>query len=303
MSAQTPSEPASRKRANGLPDWLTKRLPVAPAPAGEVRRLLSDLHLDTVCRGARCPNQCECYQRRRATFLLLGPNCTRTCRFCALDRRAPAPVDADEPERVARAAARLGLRHAVVTSVTRDDLPDGGAAHFAATVAAIRRTCPGATIEILTPDFAGDQAAWAVAADAAPDVFNHNLETIARLYPQVRPQADYGRSLELLAFVKARRPELLTKSGLMVGLGEELPEILSAARDLRTAGVDMITIGQYLKSAPENLPVARFVTPQEFSDLEPELQALGFAQVACGPFVRSSYNAEECLEETKKTME
>ncbi len=277
-----------------LPPWLKKKVPLEPGQA--VNDCLAELKLDTVCRGARCPNSLECKSRGRAAFLIMGPRCTRACRFCAMDSGEPAPLDREEPARLAEAVKRLGLRHAVVTSVTRDDLPDGGAAHFAETVAAIRNACPGVSIEILVPDFWGDEDAWAAAADSLPDVFNHNMETVERLYGLVRPGADFDRSLALLDFVRERRPEMTTKSGMMVGLGEELEEIVDAARALRDVGVDIVTVGQYLRpSSDRTLEVKRFVPPEEFADLEKELLALGFKVVACSPFVRSSYNAEEAF--------
>ncbi len=282
------------KGGRRLPPWLNKKIPADAG--GAVKDVLADLSLDTVCRGARCPNSLECKSRGRAAFLLLGPHCTRRCRFCAMSDGVPVPPDRDEPARLAEAVGRLGLRHAVITSVTRDDLPDGGAAHFARTVAAVREKCPETTVEILVPDFWGDEDAWAVAADSLPDVFNHNLETVERLYDVVRPGADFDRSLALLDFVKERRPELATKSGLMVGLGEELEEIVETAEALRDVGVDLLTVGQYLKPRSERtLEVARFVTPEEFADLQGELSGLGFKSVACAPFVRSSYNAEEAF--------
>lgn len=281
-----------KPKVRRLPPWLTKKIPANPGR--EVIDCLSDLSLDTVCRGARCPNSLECRSRGRAAFLLMGPHCTRACRFCAMTSDTPAPLDPEEPERLARAVRRLGLTHAVVTSVTRDDLPDGGAGHFAATVAAIRRTRPQTAVEILVPDFWGDESAWEIAADSLPDVFNHNMETIERLYDKVRPEADFDRSLALLDFAKERQPKMTTKSGMMVGLGEELEEIVETASALRDVGVDIVTVGQYLKpSSARTLEVERFVTPAEFADLERELRGLGFKSVACSPFVRSSYNAEE----------
>lgn len=277
-----------------LPPWLNKRIPAESGQA--VKDLLGELRLDTVCRGARCPNSLECRSRGRAAFLIMGPACTRSCRFCAMESAKPVPLDPEEPVRLAEAVKRLGLKHAVVTSVTRDDLPDGGAEHFAQTVAAIRATCPETTVEILVPDFWGDDLAWEIAADSLPDVFNHNLETVERLYPKVRPKADFDRSLALLDFAKERHPELTTKSGMMVGLGEELDEILEAAVALRDVGVDIITVGQYLQPKSERtLPVERFVTPEEFAELESELREIGFGFVACSPFVRSSYDAEEAF--------
>ena len=277
-----------------LPPWLNKKI---PSESGQkVADCLSELSLDTVCRGARCPNSLECKSRGRAAFLLMGPYCTRSCRFCAMAEGTPPPLDPEEPGRLAEAVARLNLKHAVVTSVTRDDLPDGGAAHFAATVSAVRERNPDATVEILVPDFWGDEDAWATAADSLPDVFNHNMETVERLYGKVRPQADYDRSLALLDYVKERQPDLTTKSGMMVGLGEELEEIVETAAALRDVGVDIVTVGQYLKPASaRTLEIERFVTPEEFADLEREIAGLGFKSVACAPFVRSSYNAEEAF--------
>ncbi len=283
-----PKGPAVR-----LPPWLKKTI---PPQGGEtaVEACLEELRVDTVCRGARCPNRLECKNRGRAAFLLMGPNCTRRCRFCAMEDGPPAPLDPEEPNRVAEAVRRLGLKHAVVTSVTRDDLPDGGAEHFAATVRAMRRLTPETTVEILVPDFWGDEAAWAVAVDAGADVFNHNLETVERLYTEVRPKADFDQSLALLDYAKERQPEMATKSGLMLGLGEDLEEILETAEILREVGVDIITVGQYLRpKSSRTLEVARFVPPEEFAELERELVGLGFKAVACGPFVRSSYQAEE----------
>ncbi len=283
------------KRPGRLPPWLTKKIPAEGDAA--VRNVLADLSLDTVCRGARCPNSLDCKSRGRAAFLLMGPHCTRRCRFCAMTEGEPTPPDPEEPARLAEAVKRLGLGHAVVTSVTRDDLPDGGAGHFARTVRAIRAACPGVAVEILVPDFWGDEEAWATAADSLPDVFNHNLETVERLYGKVRPGADFDRSLALLDFVKERHPDLATKSGLMLGLGEELDEILETAEALRDVGVDLLTVGQYLKPrSARTLEVERFVPPEEFAELERELLGLGFKSVACAPFVRSSYNAEEAFE-------
>ncbi len=275
-----------------LPPWLKKTIPAEGGQA--VENCLSALRLDTVCRAARCPNSLDCKSRGRAAFLILGPYCTRECRFCAMENGAPAPVDPEEPARLAKAVEELRLSHAVITSVTRDDLPDGGARHFADVVKAIRAQTPKTSVEILVPDFWGDEDAWAVATDAAPDVFNHNIETVERLYPRVRPKADFDRSLALLDFAKERCPEITTKSGIMLGLGEEQDEVLEAAAALRDVGVDILTVGQYLQpKSPRTLPVERFVPPEEFEELAEELRGLGFKAVACSPFVRSSYNAEE----------
>lgn len=277
-----------------LPPWLKKTIP--RESGREVTDCLAELKLDTVCRGARCPNSLECRSQGRAAFLIMGPRCTRSCRFCAVESGAPAELDPDEPRRVAEAVKRLGLGHAVVTSVTRDDLPDGGAGHFRATVAAIRELCPEATVEILVPDFWGDEDAWAVAVDGRPDVFNHNVETVERLYAKVRPEADFDRSLALLDFAGEREPGMLTKSGMMLGLGETREEVVETAQALRDVGVDILTVGQYLKPASERtLPVHRYVPPEEFADLEDELKGLGFRMVACSPWVRSSYNAQEAF--------
>jgi len=273
---------------------LRKKLPSGGEAVGA---LLAGAGADTVCRGAHCPNRAECHARGQAAFLLLGPRCTRRCAFCAMGRGAggrPAAPDPAEPDRVAAAAAALGLGHVVVTSVTRDDLPDGGAAHFAATVAAIRRRAPEAAVELLVPDFAGDRGAWRTVLGAGADVLNHNIETVPRLYPQVRPGAGYARSLELLAFAGRHGSAAAVKSGLMVGLGETRGETLSAAADLRRAGVSMVTVGQYLCPSRGRLrPVSRFVPPEEFAWLEERLRGMGFAAVGCGPWVRSSYRAEE----------
>jgi lipoic acid synthetase len=289
-----PAMPKTAEPVRRLPPWLKKTVPIASGRA--VADCLAELHLDTVCRGARCPNRLECRARGRAAFLILGPRCTRSCRFCAMESGDPKPPDPGEPIRLAEAVKRLDLSHAVITSVTRDDLPDGGAGQFAGAVAAIRFLCPETTVEILVPDFQGDEEAWIAAVDCRPDVFNHNLETVERLYPAVRPGADFDRSLALLDFAKERRPGILCKSGLMLGLGEEWNEVLETARALRDVGVDILTVGQYLRPKSERtLDVERFVPPEEFVRLEEELRKLGFAAVACSPFVRSSHNAEEAF--------
>ena len=281
-----------------FPSWL--RLRIGPAGrSGEVRRLLGNLRLETVCSGANCPNISECFGRGTAAFMILGATCTRSCRFCAVPTGKPAPLRDDEPEAVADASGRLGLKHVVITSVTRDDLPDGGAGHFAKTICAVRTRLPQTTIEVLTPDFQGDRAAIDTVLTAGPDVFNHNIETVPRLYPLVRPQARYKRSLDVLAYAKRRASEvgmkLLTKSGMMVGLGEMRDEVRGAMRDLRDVGCDILTIGQYLAPSPEHTPIARFVEPAEFDAMRAEALGMGFLSVAAGPFVRSSYRAEEVL--------
>jgi len=356
-------EASAAKRARRFPPWIRKRIP-AGDEAARVRRLLADLGLATVCSGAHCPNLAECYARGTATFLILGESCTRSCRFCAIPTADPGSPREDEPEAVAEAAARLGLRHVVVTSVTRDDLADGGAGHFARTIRAVRARLPQAVIEVLTPDFQGSRAALDAVLGARPDIFNHNVETAPRLYPAIRPEADYRRSLEVLAYVKRQaegcakiiwhgprslrshcgkvkqcgtaglappcaphgrtRPAVphepcfapspsagkswrtqaedrglktWTKSGLMVGLGETPDEVRGVLGDLREAGCDIVTIGQYLSPSAAHAPVARFVEPGEFEAWEAEARAMGFRAAASGPFVRSSYEAERLFRE------
>jgi lipoic acid synthetase len=255
--------------------------------------LLRDQKLTTVCEEARCPNLGECFSRGTATFMLLGDRCTRRCGYCSISTAKPLPPDAEEPDRVAEAAAQLGLRYVVLTAVARDDLRDGGAAHFAATIAALRERLPGAAIEVLTPDFKGDPAALATVLAARPDVFNHNIETVPRLFPRVRPQGSYALSLRLLAALEGMAPAQVTKSGLMVGLGETDAEIDAVLVDLRAVGVDIVTLGQYLRPTREHEPVARYVTPLGFEALAERARALGFPTVYSGVFVRSSYNAAE----------
>jgi lipoic acid synthetase len=293
-------EASAAKRARRFPPWIRKRIP-AGDEAARVRRLLADLGLATVCSGAHCPNLAECYARGTATFLILGESCTRSCRFCAIPTADPGSPREDEPEAVAEAAARLGLRHVVVTSVTRDDLADGGAGHFARTIRAVRARLPQVVVEVLTPDFQGSRAALDAVLDARPDIFNHNVETAPRLYPAIRPEADYRRSLEVLAYVKrqaeARGLKTWTKSGLMMGLGETPDEVRGVLGDLREAGCDIVTIGQYLSPSAAHAPVARFVEPGEFEAWEAEARAMGFRAVASGPFVRSSYEAERVFQE------
>jgi lipoic acid synthetase len=275
-----------------MPEWLKRPIP-APGRQAKVRATLGELKLNTVCQSAKCPNQGECFASGTATFLIMGDACTRGCRFCAVDTRAPAPLDPDEPRRVAEAAQRMGLKHVVVTTVTRDDLEDGGAAHFVAVIAALREALPGAAVEVLTSDFGGNEDAIDLVAAARPDVFNHNLETVPRLYADVRPGADYARSLRLLERVHETQPDVPTKSGLMLGLGETAEEVVEVMRDLRGVGCDMLTLGQYLRPSKRHLPVAAFVEPSVFAQLEAEARSLGFAAVASAPFVRSSYHAGE----------
>ena len=281
----------------GQPRWLWRRASAeAEAAVGRMERLLADLSLHTVCQEARCPNIAECFGRGTATFMILGDTCTRDCRFCAIKHGRPAPPDPGEPERVAEAAARLGLRHVVITSVTRDDLPDGGAGQFAETVWAVRRRLPEATVEVLIPDFGGSCAALEMVLAAAPDVLNHNLETVPRLYRRVRPGADYHCSLGVLAWAGTRAPQMVTKSGLMLGLGETVEEVLGVMYDLRRAGCDVLTLGQYLQPTEEQLGVVRYVPPHEFAAYEGKGLEMGFRAVVAGPLVRSSYRAAELMQ-------
>ena len=282
------------------PEWLKVRLNTT-GEYEDVRRMMRRLSLVTVCEEARCPNIHECWARERtATLMLLGDVCTRHCGFCAVGKGRPGAVDPEEPERVAEAAAELHLSHAVVTSVNRDDLPDGGAAHFAATIRAIRRRNPGCTVEVLIPDFQGDATALDAVLDEAPEILNHNMETVARLYRRVRPDAGYAQSLELIARTARRRDRdglnLRTKSGVMVGLGETLDEVVALLEDLRASGCDIATIGQYLQPHERRLPIERYYSPEEFDDLRRRGEALGFSRVESGPLVRSSYHARRALE-------
>lgn len=277
------------------PQWLR-----APAPAGEnyhdLKGLIARLRLHTVCESAACPNVGECWNHRTATFMILGNVCTRRCGFCAVEKGAPLPVDYDEPERVAEAVEAMGLKFAVITSVNRDDRPDGGAELFAMVIRAIRRRIPGCGVEVLIPDFQGNLAAVETVTDAAPDVLNHNTETVPRLYRQVRLGARYERSLEVLAHAKKCRPATPTKSGLMLGLGETAEEVLAVMRDLRAHQVEILTLGQYLRPSPRHLPIVRYVTPDEFAGFRREGMAMGFTHVESGPLVRSSYHASDAVE-------
>jgi lipoic acid synthetase len=281
------AEPPARR----LPSWLKRNLPRGNENFF-TQELLNELRLETVCENARCPNRPECYSRRTATFMILGNVCTRPCGFCSVHKGEPEALEGDEPERVAEAAYRLGLRHVVITSVTRDDLPDGGADHFARCVLAVRART-GAAVEVLTPDFQGETAAIDRVLEARPEVYNHNMETVPRLYKKARGRADYRRSLDLLAHVKRRAPQTVTKSGLMLGLGETTDELLDVLADLRAVACDTLTLGQYLAPTLKHIPVARFVPPEEFDALAELARSLGFAKVVAGPFVRSSYHADE----------
>ncbi|MBI4712170.1 MAG: lipoyl synthase [Planctomycetes bacterium] len=297
-----------------FPVWLKqKKTPLGASL--RVNNLLKQSRLHTVCQSARCPNLGECFSKGTATFLILGNTCTRHCRFCAIPaiphkygtspgsvsggistedkETTPAAVDAAEPRRVAEACRKLNLKHIVVTSVTRDDLPDGGSGQFSKTIETVRSYCPDVTIEVLTPDFQGQPTHIRTVINAQPDIFNHNIETVKRLYPEVRPEADYQRSLDVLKYAKTIQQEITTKSGLMLGLGEEKDEVIETLRDLRNAGCDIVTLGQYLR--PDNkktLEVKRFVSPDEFDEYKTIGLKMGFKAVASGPLVRSSYNAD-----------
>jgi lipoic acid synthetase len=290
MSA--PDTPPPEGRRHDRPDWLRVRYRATPE-LERVQQLVSELELHTVCQSAACPNLGECWARGTATFMLGGNRCTRSCGFCDVVTGRPKPLDPAEPERVADAVRALGLRFAVITAVARDDVPDGGAAHFAATLRAIRERAPGCQVEVLIPDFKGSEAALRCVLDAAPDVLNHNLETVERLQRRVRPQAKYERSLALLRRAHELRPEIPTKTGIMLGLGEEPAEIEQALQDVVAQDCRLLTLGQYLRPSPKHLPVARWVTPDEFARWRERALALGFAEVASGPLVRSSYRAEE----------
>lgn len=283
-----------------LPEWLRKG-GVHPESVQSLKRDLRRLSLHTVCESARCPNLHECFHRGAATFMILGNLCTRGCGFCSVPKGSPAKkefhLDPSEPANVARMAAGMRLRYVVITSVNRDDLEDGGSHHFAETVREVRKALPGSRIEVLTPDFMGDLEAVARVLDARPDVFNHNMETVRRLYRKVRPQADYRRSLEVLAFAKRHRPDILTKSGLMAGLGEEVDEVQELLRDVAASCVDVATIGQYLQPTRRNLPVAEYVTPAKFAAYRDYGLSIGFKMVFSGPFVRSSYMADKVNQE------
>jgi lipoic acid synthetase len=273
-----------------LPAWLKRPMPQAGMQF--TRDVIADLRLETVCESAKCPNRTECWSQQTATFMILGNVCTRPCGFCSVPKGKTTAIEVDEPDRVAEAARRMGLSHVVITSVTRDDLPDGGAEHFYRCVVAVRETV-GARVEVLTPDFRGNRQAIRRVIEARPDVFNHNTETVPRLYNRVRRNADYRRTLELLAQVKHEAPEIPTKSGLMLGLGETLDEVLDVCADLRDVGCQMITLGQYLQPTLQHLPVERYLPPQEFDEIGRLVRRMGFTMVASGPFVRSSYHAGE----------
>ncbi|MBN2373724.1 lipoyl synthase [bacterium] len=282
----------SGKNRERKPRWLKRRLPDGPSYE-RVRALLNKSRLNTVCQEARCPNIWECFSKQTSTFLILGSCCTRNCRFCAIEHGDPSPPDLKEPARVAETVEILGLSYVVITSVTRDDLPDGGAGHFAKTIREIRKRMPNVLVEVLIPDFQGDAVALKTVLAASPSVVNHNIETIPRFYPLVRSEAVYARSIELLRQAKQYNPDILTKSGLMLGLGESANEVEETMLDIRKAGCGILTLGQYLQPTKGHLPVDRFIPPEEFDNWRKAALDMGFSDAACGPFVRSSYHAKE----------
>jgi lipoic acid synthetase len=284
------------------PEWLKKRIPTDQV-CKRVLSLLRDCQLHTVCQEAQCPNLAECFSRGTATFMILGDRCTRNCSFCAVHHDSPLPPDEGEPQRVAMAIEALGLRYVVITSVTRDDLPDGGALHFAETIRSIKDQMPNTRIEVLVPDFQGSEWALKVVMEAKPDVMNHNIETVPRLYPEVRPRADYRRSLQLLKRCREIDRRIVTKSGLMLGLGENPEEVLRVLRELLESGCQLLTLGQYLSPSSRHHQVIRFVPPDEFTQWEETASRIGFLAVASGPFVRSSFKAAEMFQKVSKNID
>jgi len=282
------------------PEWLKKRITINDQQT-RIYELLSGLNLNTVCQSAICPNIAECFAKGTATFMILGNICTRNCRFCAVDHGEPLPVDGNEPKRLALAAKEMKLRHVVITSVTRDDLPDGGAEQFAKTIDELHKELPDATIEVLTPDFHGDEKSLALVINSKPDIFNHNVETVPRLYPEVRPQANYRRSLNILKKAKEINSQTYIKSGIMIGLSEDRSEISEVLKDLAQSGCDMLTVGQYLSPSNSHIRIYEYIHPDIFNEIGEEAKGLGFAYVASGPFVRSSFNAEEAFELLKSS--
>lgn len=285
----------------GKPKWLRRSFPTGQEYE-KIRQLLKTKELTTVCQEAKCPNQFECYGKGTATFMILGDRCTRNCGFCAVEHNPQGLPDKNEPGRVAEAVVLLKLRYAVVTSVTRDDLPDGGASLFAETIRAIRTRSPGTLVEVLIPDLLGDWGSLQTILDASPDVLNHNIETVERLYPGVRPQAIYRRSLELLRQARVRSPGVVTKTGIMLGLGEDQQELKGAWDDLREVSCDILTMGQYLQPSSEHLSVQRFIPPEDFERFKEKALLHGFSGVASGPFVRSSYEAEKLYRQAKRKI-
>ena len=296
LSAPSPLVPGA------IPPWIRTRV-VEGENFKELKQLVQARRLHTVCEEARCPNIFDCWSRRTATFMILGDVCTRACRFCAVTSGRPVELDIGEPLRVAESVAQLGLRHAVITSVDRDDLADGGAGMFARTIKAIRRRSPSTTIEVLTPDFQGDLTAVQTVVEARPNIFNHNTETVPRLYARIRPKAVYANSLALLQHVKRLAPDMVTKSGLMVGLGETEDELIDVFRNMRAHDIDVLTVGQYLRPSKKHADVARYYRPEEFVQLKQQAMEMGFRHVEAGPLVRSSYHADEQVPvESRKSL-
>ncbi|MCY2943482.1 MAG: lipoyl synthase [Planctomycetota bacterium] len=294
LQTVSPLEPGPNTKTRRLPHWMKKALPKGNENF-LTQKLIEDLRLETVCENAKCPNRSDCYSRRTATFMILGNVCTRPCGFCSVPKGQPVHVEDDEPARVAEAAERLGLRHVVITSVTRDDLPDGGAGHFARCIKAVRERT-GAVVEVLTPDFQGNLDQLEIVLAAKPEVFNHNMETVPRLYRKVRGRlAKYENSLGVLEACKLRYPEIISKTGLMLGLGETMDELMDVFSDLRRIGCDTLTLGQYLAPTLKHIPVERYVPPHEFDEIAVQARTLGFPTVVAGPFVRSSYHADEMV--------
>ena len=284
-----------------LPPWFKQRIP-EPKVLLSMKELLSNLNLHTICESALCPNIGECFAKKTATFLILGDVCTRHCTFCAVKKGRPTPVDKEEPWHLLEAVKILNLSHVVITSVTRDDLPDGGASHFAKVIATLRENKKGLTVEVLIPDFLGSIESLRLVVEAQPQVIGHNVETVPRLYPEVRAKADYTRSIKLLARIKEFNPQIITKSGIMLGLGETREEVIKVMRDLREAYCDLLTIGQYLRPSPKHHPVVRFIPPEEFSEYERIGEDMGFAGVASAPLVRSSFRAAELYAKARLSL-
>ncbi|MDQ2922986.1 MAG: lipoyl synthase [Candidatus Dormibacteraeota bacterium] len=295
MSSTQPLSPGP------IPEWIRIRV-TEGENFKDLKQMVRSGRLHTVCEEARCPNIFDCWNRRTATFMILGDVCTRACRFCAVTSGRPTELDLGEPLRVADSVAELGLKHAVITSVDRDDLRDGGAGVFAQTIRAIRRRSPETTIEVLTPDFQGDLESVSTVVDAAPDIFNHNTETVPRLYSRIRPKAVYANSLALLRHVKSRAPHMTTKSGLMVGLGETEDELLEVFRNMRQHNIDVLTVGQYLRPSKKHAEVVRYYRPEEFAHLKQQALEMGFGHVESGPLVRSSYHADEQVPARKSLL-
>jgi lipoic acid synthetase len=292
---------ASPLKPGPIPSWI--RIKVAEGDNfKDLKQLVQGRHLHTVCEEARCPNIFDCWNRRTATFMILGDVCTRSCRFCAVTSGRPTELDLGEPLRVAESVAELGLKHAVITSVDRDDLSDGGAGIFARTIRAIKRKSPGTTIEALTPDFQGDFDAARIVVEAGPDIFNHNTETVPRLYSRIRPKAVYANSLALLRHVKTLAPDMVTKSGLMVGLGETEEELIEVFRNMRAHDIDVLTVGQYLRPSKKHAEVVRYYRPEEFGRLKELALEMGFGHVESGALVRSSYHADEQVPAARKNL-